>query len=63
MASRSPVESLTATMLGTAASAHMVSCSMRVAVRPGMLYGITGSSVDSATAVKWATSPRWGGLL
>ena len=61
--SKSPVESFTPTMLGTSASFSSVSCSMRVAVRPGMLYTSTGSSVDSATLVKCATRPRCGGLL
>ena len=45
------------------ASSSSVSCSIRKAVRPGMLYSMTGSSVASATAEKCAVRPRCGGLL
>ena len=51
MASKSPVESFTAATLEMAAIVSIVSCSIRVAVRPGMLYAMIGSWVDSATLV------------
>ncbi len=54
---------MTATIRGWPASRSIVSGSMRVPVRPGMSYSVTGSPQASATVRKCSSTASCGGLL
>ena len=59
-----PEASLMATMLSQSrARRRVVSASMLMEQRPGMLYKMMGISVESAMVLKWRYRPSWGGLL
>jgi len=62
--SKLPEASLMATTLSQLwAKRRVVSPSMLIEQRPGMLYRMMGMSVESAMVLKWRYRPSCGGLL